>query len=172
MDPQRMFGMTPWVRRLMVANLVVFLLQLTIFVNPWFEVTFGFVPLDALARPWTFLTYMFLHANFLHLAVNLLAAVLSLATFFWAEEPYVRWTLPLVAAVFTTGLLATALAFSVQAWAQQFTSPTHTGLIFSMEPVFAWITSYVVASETIGGRGAWGALLILLGIVLSEARPS
>src|SRR5438094_802683 len=73
MDPQRMFGMTPWVRRLMVANLVVFLLQLTIFVNPWFEVTFGFVPLDALARPWTFLTYMFLHANFLHLAVNLLA---------------------------------------------------------------------------------------------------
>src|SRR5437899_11839731 len=73
MDPQRMFGMTPWVRRLIVANLVVFLLQLTIFVNPWFEVTFGFVPLDALARPWTFLTYMFLHANFLHLAVNLLA---------------------------------------------------------------------------------------------------
>ena len=73
MDPQRMFGMTPWVRRLIVANLVVFLLQVTLFVSPAFLITFGFAPLAAVARPWTFLTYMFLHANFLHLAVNLLA---------------------------------------------------------------------------------------------------
>src|SRR2546429_1583613 len=73
MDPQRMFGMTPWVRRLVVANLVVFLLQVTLFVSPGFLATFGFVPLTALARPWTFLTYMFLHGNFLHLAFNLVA---------------------------------------------------------------------------------------------------
>ncbi len=73
MGPQRMFGMTPWVRRLIVANLVVFLLQLTIFVNPWFTTTFGFAPLTAMARPWTFLTYMFLHTGPLHLAFNLLA---------------------------------------------------------------------------------------------------
>jgi len=73
MDPQRMFGMTPWVRRLIVANLVVFLLQVTLFVSPAFLTTFGFAPLTAVARPWTFLTYMFLHGNFLHLAVNLLA---------------------------------------------------------------------------------------------------
>ena len=68
-----MFGMTPWVRRLVVANLVVFLLQVTLFVSPAFLATFGFVPLTALARPWTFVTYMFLHGNFLHLAFNLLA---------------------------------------------------------------------------------------------------
>jgi membrane associated rhomboid family serine protease len=73
MDPQRMFGMTPWVRRLIVANLVVFLLQLTIFVDSWFATTFGFAPLTAAARPWTFVTYMFLHRGFLHLAFNLLA---------------------------------------------------------------------------------------------------
>src|SRR5438105_778121 len=73
MVPQRMFGMTPWVRRLIVANLIVFLLQMTIFVNPWFVATFGFAPLDALARPWTFVTYTFIHGNFLHLAFNLLA---------------------------------------------------------------------------------------------------
>jgi membrane associated rhomboid family serine protease len=72
MGPQRMFGMTPWVRRLIVANLVVFLLQVTLFVSPDFLTTFGFAPLAAKTRPWTFLTYMFLHANFLHLAFNLL----------------------------------------------------------------------------------------------------
>jgi membrane associated rhomboid family serine protease len=73
MGPQRMFGMTPWVRRLIVANLVVFLLQQTIFVDPRFLDAFGFVPLRALAQPWTFVTYMFLHAGLLHLAFNLLA---------------------------------------------------------------------------------------------------
>src|SRR6058998_3079377 len=73
MDPQRLFGMTPWVRRLIVANLVVFLLQVTLFVNPAFLATLGFAPLFALRQPWTFVTYMFVHANLLHLAFNLLA---------------------------------------------------------------------------------------------------
>jgi membrane associated rhomboid family serine protease len=71
MGPQRMFGMTPWVRRLMVANLVVFLLQ--VFVSPGFLATLGFSPLYAFRQPWTFVTYMFVHANLLHLAFNLLA---------------------------------------------------------------------------------------------------
>jgi rhomboid family protein len=73
MEPQRIFGMTPWVRRLCVANLVVFLLQMTIFVTPRFLDIFGFVPLRALAQPWTFVTYMFLHGGPLHLVFNLLA---------------------------------------------------------------------------------------------------
>src|SRR5438552_17859911 len=73
MDPQRMFGMTPWVRRLIVANLVVFLLQVTLFVSPGFVATLGFAPLSAFRQPWTFFTYMFVHANLLHLAFNLLA---------------------------------------------------------------------------------------------------
>jgi membrane associated rhomboid family serine protease len=68
-----MFGMTPWVRRLIVANLVVYLLQVTVFVSPRFIATFGFAPLSAFERPWTFLTYMFVHASLLHLAFNLLA---------------------------------------------------------------------------------------------------
>jgi len=73
MDSQRMFGMTPWVRRLLVANLLVFLCQQTVLVDPRFQALFAFQPLYALERPWTFVTYMFLHANLLHLAFNLLA---------------------------------------------------------------------------------------------------
>ena len=73
MGPQRMFGMTPWVRRLIVANLVVFLLQVTLFVSPAFIGTLGFSPLAAFRQPWTFVTYMFVHGNLLHLAFNLLA---------------------------------------------------------------------------------------------------
>lgn len=70
---QRSFGMTPWVRRLLAANLLVYLLQVTVFVDPRFLATFGFAPLTALDHPWTFLTYQFLHAGLLHVAFNLLA---------------------------------------------------------------------------------------------------
>jgi membrane associated rhomboid family serine protease len=73
MGPQQTSGMTPWVRRLIVANLIVFLLQETIFLNPGLPATLGFIPLAAVARPWTAVTYMFVHGNFLHLAFNLLA---------------------------------------------------------------------------------------------------
>jgi membrane associated rhomboid family serine protease len=73
MGPQRMYALTPWVRRLLVANLLVFLLQVTLFTSPRFLAALGFQPLLALERPWTFLTYMFLHAGPLHLAFNLLA---------------------------------------------------------------------------------------------------
>ena len=50
-----------------------------------------------------------------------------------------RW----LRAMLITGLLATALAFTVQSWAQQYTSATRTALIFTLEPVFAWGTSFV-----------------------------
>jgi membrane associated rhomboid family serine protease len=72
MGPQRMFRLTLWVRRLLVANLLVFLIQKTLLVDPRYLQAFGFVPLHALERPWTFVTYMFLHAGVLHLAFNML----------------------------------------------------------------------------------------------------
>ncbi len=73
MGPPRMYVLTPWVRRLLVANLIVFLFQVTLFTLQGSANTFGFVPLLAAQRPWTFLTYMFLHGSALHLAFNLLA---------------------------------------------------------------------------------------------------
>lgn len=99
------------------------------------------------------------------------AALLSLACLPWAERLYVRWNLFLLLAVLVTGLLATALGFWVQTWAQQFTSPTHTALILSLEPLVAWMTSYLALGERLGARGAWGAGLILAGIFLSEWKP-
>jgi drug/metabolite transporter (DMT)-like permease len=64
------------------------------------------------------------------------------------------------------------LAFTIQSWAQQFTPPTHTALIFALEPVFAALTSYVLLGERLGLRGTIGAFLILGGILISELRGS
>jgi drug/metabolite transporter (DMT)-like permease len=98
-------------------------------------------------------------------------AVLGLASFWWFETPRVVWSWAVVIALAVTSLLATALSFSVQSWAQQFTTPTRTALIFSLEPVFAWVTSFLVAREVLSPRAAAGAILILAGILTVELKP-
>jgi len=65
-------------------------------------------------------------------------------------------------------LFATAVAFSLQLWAQQFTTPSHAAIIFTLEPVFAVITSYLVLGERLGLRSIAGAGLVLAGILAAE----
>ena len=100
------------------------------------------------------------------------AALLMAATVPVLEKPHVVWSPRVVIAILVTGLLATAAAFTIQAWAQQFTPPTHTALIFVLEPVFAWASSYVLLGERLGTRAGLGALLIVAGVLLSELKGS
>jgi drug/metabolite transporter (DMT)-like permease len=85
------------------------------------------------------------------------------------SEFHLTWRLGLALGV--TALLATAAAFSVQSWAQSILPATHTALIMSMEPVFAWITSFLFLGERMGLRPASGAVLILAGIAVTELMP-
>ena len=62
--------MTPWVRRLLAANFVVFFVQLTV---PSVTDAFAFVPSLILVRPWTVVTYMFLHGGWMHIIFNMIA---------------------------------------------------------------------------------------------------
>jgi rhomboid family protein len=66
------YRITPWVGRLIIANAVVLLLLLTLFTSPEIIRALQFSPRSALVRPWTFLTYMFVHAGLLHLLANML----------------------------------------------------------------------------------------------------
>jgi len=63
---------TPWVTRLIIANAVVLLLLRTLFTSPTLAQSLAFSPEHALERPWTFLSYMFVHAGLLHLLFNML----------------------------------------------------------------------------------------------------
>ena len=111
--------------------------------------------------------------GFESLAVIQIGVVAALAgSVMWFAEPVRFHLTPVVAvAVVVTGLLATALEFTTMAWAQQYTSPTRAALIFALEPVVAWVTSWVLAGETMGNRGKAGAGLILAGILLVECKP-
>ncbi|MCC7498004.1 MAG: DMT family transporter [Bryobacterales bacterium] len=99
------------------------------------------------------------------------AAVCGSMTFFWWEPYFIRWTPAAILAIVITGVLGTALAFSIQSYAQRHTTATRTGLIFALEPVFAWVTSFLITGETLGIRQTSGAALILAGIAVVELKP-
>lgn len=84
------------------------------------------------------------------------------------EHPHMVLSLRLAAALLIAAALATALAFSIQSFAQQHLPATHTALLLALEPVFAWMTSFLVLHERLGLRGGIGAMLVLGGILMTE----
>jgi membrane associated rhomboid family serine protease len=83
-------SVTPWVRRLLIANTAVFVALFLLdlvpavsdrLVNDWL----AFAPASFLFRPWTLLTYAFVHVGIWHLLGNLLGL------FFFAPPLEERW---------------------------------------------------------------------------------
>ena len=84
------------------------------------------------------------------------------------EQPHLptdgkTWGAALFLAVFCTGI-----AFVIQAVQQQYTTASHVGLIFTLEPLFSAIVAYFFAHEVLGLRGYIGAALMMLSLVLME----
>lgn len=73
------------------------------------------------------------------------------------------WLSVLMLSVFCTGV-----AFVVQVLAQQYTSASHVGVIFSLEPVFAGVVAFCFAGEVLSGRNYFGAFLLLSSVFLME----
>jgi len=60
---------TPWVQRFLIANVLIFFVQQTV---QGVDRALVFVPALLFVRPWTLVTYMFLHAGFMHILFNML----------------------------------------------------------------------------------------------------
>lgn len=71
------------------------------------------------------------------------------------------------AVIFLT-IFCTGISFIVQSVAQQYTSASHVGVIFCLEPVFACIVAFFFAGEVLLPRAYFGACLMLAGLVLME----
>jgi drug/metabolite transporter (DMT)-like permease len=92
----------------------------------------------------------------------------SLIATFAVESPIIptgvdTWTNLIVLAV-----ICTSGAFIVQSVAQQYTSATHTAIIYTGEPVFAAIFAYFMIGEILSPRGMIGAVLIITGMLVAE----
>ena len=66
------YRITPWVGRLIIANAVMLLLLMTLFTSREIFQALQFSPRTAFTRPWSFVSYMFVHAGLLHLLTNML----------------------------------------------------------------------------------------------------
>jgi drug/metabolite transporter (DMT)-like permease len=100
-------------------------------------------------------------------------AVLSLLTAPLLEAPRLQLAWPFVALM--AFLAFTGLwSFRTQLRAQQVLSPTHTALVFTLEPVFAAVTSYLVLGEHLDPLQLLGGALILAAVAtpaLERAEP-
>ena len=86
------------------------------------------------------------------------------------ETPFLVPDVPFTLYLFITGVLATAFGFYVQNRAQQFTTANRTALIFSLEPLFAALFSYLLLGQTLSPKEWLGGGLVIAGILISEIR--
>lgn len=71
-------------------------------------------------------------------------------------------------AILSLSVLCSAIGFVVQTVAQKYTTATHAGLIFSLEPVFAALFGYWFLGEILSLKGYVGAAFVLAGVLYAE----
>lgn len=172
------FVVTPWVKRLLIANTVVFVITLIV---PALVRLLAFVPAEILVRPWTALTYMFVHASFFHLLFNMLALF-----FFgppleerWGGEEFLKFYLitgfsgavlslffPHMAIVGASGAIYGIMVAFAMYW------PENPIYIWGIFPVKAkWLVGFLVGfsvfASVTGGGGSGVAHLAHLGGALA-----
>ena len=153
--------MSPWVLRLLVANVVIYLFSRF---SPAVMADFGFVPQLVLLRPWTLVTYAFLHANFPHILFNMLMLFffgprleerLGSKTFIWfylvcgAGGAVLSFALaPGAMVVGASGAIFGVVVGFARYW------PRENIYIWGILPVQAWVLAlFMVISSLLSGIG-------------------
>jgi drug/metabolite transporter (DMT)-like permease len=75
-------------------------------------------------------------------------------------------------ALVITGVLATAVAFFVQTWAQSLVSATRAAVVMTMEPVFAGLFAVVIGGNQLTLRTLGGAACILAAMLIINLKSS
>ncbi|QWU17001.1 EamA-like transporter family protein [Paenibacillus sophorae] len=84
------------------------------------------------------------------------------------EQPQLPSTTEAWVSVLELSIFCSAIGFVVQTAAQKYTTPTHTGLLFSLEPVFAVLFAFAFADERLTIKGYVGAGLVLLSVLTTQ----
>lgn len=95
------------------------------------------------------------------------ALLMNIVSLFFGESQKIA-TPEMWFVIFFLSIFSTAFAFIVQTLAQQYTTSTHVGLIFTLEPIFAAAAAYFVMGEILLPRAYMGAILMLVAVLWSE----
>ncbi len=94
--------------------------------------------------------------------------ILNFMLAFIFETPHFPETAGVWGSVIFLAVFCTGIAFVLQPVAQQYTTASHVGVIFTLEPVFAAIVALVFAHEVLSTKAYIGALLMLASIFVME----
>jgi drug/metabolite transporter (DMT)-like permease len=91
--------------------------------------------------------------------------VFAVSILFARGEVRIVMSQAVLVALAVCALLATVGTFWLQTRYQGRSTPQRVALIFALEPVFATLFAYLLLGETLSGRGAFGAAVILFSVV-------
>lgn len=94
--------------------------------------------------------------------------ILNLFLAYIFEKPHFPTTPNIWASVLFLSIICTGVAFIVQAIAQQYTSASHVGVIFTLETLFAGIVAYIFAHEVLTFKSYLGAILLIISLFVME----
>lgn len=121
------YSLTPWVKRLLIANAALFFLLLL--PGRLWEYL-ALVPSEVLTRPWTLITYAFVHAGFWHLFFNLLGL------FFFGPPLEERWG--------SSEFLKYYLICALGGAALSFIFAPHTGVVGASAAIFGVMLAFAM----------------------------
>ncbi|MBF7693880.1 DMT family transporter [Acinetobacter pollinis] len=104
----------------------------------------------------------------IQLIVASLAAFISMPIVGENHLPTFSWTLFII--IIAIGLASALIQFTMN-WAQQFVDPSRATVIYAGEPVWAGIIGRI-AGERLSEYAIFGSVLVIIGVLLSELKPS
>lgn len=153
--------LTPWVRKLLIANVLAFVFLLAFGgLRPYLV----FMPALVLVQPWTIVTYMFVHQGFLHLFFNMLIL------FFFGPVLEDRWgSREFLKFYLLTGIGAAGMSFLLPGTAIAGASGAIYGLMVAFaiywpdNPIHLYGIFPIKAKWLVGGLVALSVLFALSG---------
>ena len=102
----------------------------------------------------------FLYCGLFSLIVALCFEVISLQAIYAAAIP-----------ILYGGLCSVGVGYTLQTVAQRWAHPAHASILLSLEAVFAAVGGWWLLGETLSGRGLFGCVLMLAGMLFSQLYP-
>lgn len=106
-----------------------------------------------------------LRLNFVQFLVN---AVLSAIVMLLTETPVLEQITACAVPLLYTGILSSAVAFSLQILGQQHLDSAPASLIMSLESVFAALSGWLILNEVMSGTELLGCGLVFIAVILSQ----
>ena len=107
----------------------------------------------------------------LNLVQFLVSTVFSCAAMFLFEEPVWANITACAVPLLYTGVLSSAVAFSLQILAQQKLPPAPASLIMSLESVFAVLAGWLLLHQVLSVNEMLGCALVFASVLLSQWEP-